>query len=131
MRRYDFEIVIQETDLDLFGHVNNAAYLRLFENARWDMLSNLGIRVSEIQETGIGPVILEVQVKFLRELKARQKIRIQTEVEPFAGKVNHIKQAMIDEQGQICCQADFVVAVFDLKARKIVVPPPLWQSLAE
>ncbi len=36
---FSFETVIQETLLDAFGHVNNAAYLLLYENARWSLLN--------------------------------------------------------------------------------------------
>ena len=32
---------IKEKDLDTLGHVNNAKYLELFEEARWDFITNL------------------------------------------------------------------------------------------
>ena len=33
---FTYPLLIKETYLDTFGHVNNATYLTLFEEARWD-----------------------------------------------------------------------------------------------
>ena len=91
MAVFETQIEIQETDLDVFGHVNNAAYLRLFENARWKFITDWGVGLKEIFATQIGPVILEVQVQFMKELKARERITI------------HVFQAIVEsgDQGHI------------------------------
>ena len=36
---YEYEKTILEQHLDTFGHVNNAAYLVLYEEARWDFIT--------------------------------------------------------------------------------------------
>jgi acyl-CoA thioester hydrolase len=33
---------------------------------------------------------------------------------------------MLNEQQEICCEATFVVGLFDLQARKLVLPTPAW-----
>lgn len=130
MGRQEKEILIQETDLDVFGHVNNAVYLRLFENARWDYIENHGWGLKKIQSSGIGPVILEIQIKFTKELKARDRIKIISEFLPFEGKIAKVRQTMVDDQGRSCCQAEFVFAVFDVQKRKIISPPDEWLKMA-
>ena len=48
--RHTFEFVVQETHLDSFGHMNNAVYLEIFENARWDFIHNRGFGYKHIQQ---------------------------------------------------------------------------------
>ncbi len=130
MAVFEMDIVIQETDLDVFGHVNNAVYLRLFENARWKFISDRGVGLREIQRDMIGPVILEVHIKFNRELKARDRVKIRSEFLPFTGKIAHIKQSMLNEKGEEACIADFTIAVFDMNLRKIITPPDAWMAMS-
>lgn len=58
-----YEVVIRESHLDTFGHVNNATYLTLFEEARWDIVRSRGFGLDDIKRTGLGPTLLEVNVK--------------------------------------------------------------------
>src|SRR5678815_336967 len=61
-------IVISEAHLDSFGHVNNARYLELLEQARWDLITERGHGIDVIRRTRSGPTILEINIRFLREL---------------------------------------------------------------
>jgi acyl-CoA thioester hydrolase len=129
--KHEMNLVIQETDLDVFGHVNNAAYLRLFENARWEFITEQGVGLKEIFASGIGPVILEVQVRFKKELKARDQVKILSEFGGFEGKTAKIRQTMVNARGEEACQAEFLIAVFDIKARKIISPPDQWLKMSQ
>lgn len=122
------QVVIPETMLDMFGHVNNAAYLSLFEQARWDIVAPLGFSVSDIQKNLLGPTILEVKLQFRREVRAREAITIRSYVTNHQGKITHLRQVMVKANGEEACIADFVVALFDLKQRKLIEPTPEWKT---
>ena len=77
---FQHKIMIKEHHLDTFGHVNNATYLALLEAARWELLSAEGFGLEVIREQQQGPVVLECQIKFLKELMLRQPIIIESEV---------------------------------------------------
>jgi acyl-CoA thioester hydrolase len=123
---HEYPVGIHEQHLDVFGHVNNATYLTLFEEARWDLITRGGYGLDEVLRRRIGPVVLEVTAKFQRELRNRQRIVIRSWTESYAGKVAHMAQQMVDEQGQVCCDALFVFGLFDLAARKLILPTPEW-----
>ncbi len=74
----------------------------------------------------IGPVILEVTLKFQRELRNRQPIVIKSWLESYVGKIARMTQQMVDQQGRSCCDAQFVFGLFDLTARKLIPPTPEW-----
>ncbi len=126
MHKYQTKII--EHHLDTFGHVNNATYLEIFEDARWDLITGNGFGLQEIQSSQIGPVILEVNLKFIRELKNRDEITITSEILDHTNRTVRMKQKIINSDNLVAAEAIFVFALFDLKNRKIIEPTPLWKK---
>ncbi|MES2855604.1 MAG: acyl-CoA thioesterase [Bdellovibrionota bacterium] len=124
----DYEITIKEAHLDTFGHVNNAVYLALFEEARWEMITSRGYGLAEVMKYKVGPTILEVNLKFRKEIKNRDRITIRTSVASDSGKITRLKQVMINAKGEEACVAEFVIGLFDLKERKLISPTPEWKA---
>ncbi len=120
------QFLVREGHLDTFGHVNNATYLQLFEQARWDIVTANGYGLAEVQSRKQGPVILDIQVKFLRELHLRETITIRTRLRPFEGKISKIEQEMLRPDGSVACEAVFTVGFFDLVSRKLIPPSQAW-----
>lgn len=125
---FDYPMTIREGHLDTFDHVNNAVYLQLLEEARWEVATNRGYGLARVRETLQGPTILEIKLTFMRELKLRQKIIIRTQLLSHEGKISVLSQRILDEQGQICCEAKFTLGFFDLKARKLIPPTAEWMQ---
>lgn len=122
---FTYPITIKEIYLDTFGHMNNATYLTLFEEARWDLITNRGYGINKIQQCGLGPTVLEIKINFLRELKLREEIVIETQMLSYEKKIGRLLQKML-RNGEECCNAEFVISLFDLKERKLVLPTPEW-----
>ena len=126
-RVFEQSIVIREQHLDTFGHVNNARYLEIFEQARWDLITDNGFGLEHIRSSGTGPVILEVSLRFLRELKNRDQVLIRSFVDSYEGKIGHMTQLLVNDAAQICCEGKFVFAQWDSRSRKIIAPTPEWR----
>ncbi|MEY4615958.1 MAG: hypothetical protein RJB66_918 [Pseudomonadota bacterium] len=126
-----YEFIIKESHLDTFGHVNNATYLTLFEEARWELISQRGYGLDYIKLTGLGPVILEIQIRFQKELLLRQKIKVETTLLNYEGKIGKLRQTMINEKGETCCSAELTFGLFDTKLRKLVAPTAEWRRAIE
>lgn len=124
-KKFFFEVVIQKEHLDMFGHVNNAVYLTLFEMARWDLITKNGYGVEKIKETGLGPTILKLSLSFLRELRLGDTITIETQMVSLHKKIGTLAQKMI-RNDEVCCEAEFVIALFSLQERKLISPTPEW-----
>lgn len=92
---FSYPLIIKETYLDTFGHVNNATYLTLFEEARWDLITKNGYGLKKIQESGLGPTILEIKIVFYKELLLREQIIITTQMVSYEKKIGKILQQMI------------------------------------
>jgi acyl-CoA thioester hydrolase len=124
--KHEYETLIHEQHLDTFGHVNNAAYLEILEEARWDLITRNGYGLEEIHRRRIGPVVLDVQLRFRRELRNRQRITIRSWLESYSGKVGRYEQQILDDAGNLCCEASFTIGLFDLTARKLIPATPEW-----
>lgn len=125
MKTHEFSTTIEESHLDMFGHVNNAAYLELFEKARWDLITGNGYGPEQVREKKVGPTLLEVTVRFRREIRGAGPVTIRTKTLSYKGKIGRLEQEML-WNGEPACVAEFVIALFDLSARKLIRPTPEW-----
>jgi acyl-CoA thioester hydrolase len=127
---FEYPIQIREAHLDTFGHVNNAVYLELFEEARWDAITARGFGLDTIQEKKIGPVVLEIKIRFQKELRLREKLVIRSwtssSSSSVSSKICTMTQVMINENGEEACRAEFVFGLFDLQKRRLMAPTPEW-----
>jgi YbgC/YbaW family acyl-CoA thioester hydrolase len=123
-----YTILIREAHLDTFGHVNNATYMALYEEARWELITQNGYGLRTVQELKQGPVILDASIKFMRELKLREEITITTELVHYTGRIGQLKQQMIKTDGKVASESVFTLGLFDLDQRKLIDPTPLWKK---
>ena len=127
----DFEEFVYRFDvrpahIDVFGHMNNAKYLEILEEARWDLLENRGFGLAYIRESSIGPVVLDAKIQFKKELKVRDRCEIRTVMLDYSGKIGRIQQKLFLLDGKLACAAEFTIGLFDLEARKLIAPSPKW-----
>jgi len=119
-------ITISEAHLDSFGHLNHARYFELYEQARWDIVTERGFGIDVIRRTNTGPVILEAAVKFLRELAPREAVVIRSELVSYERKVGKFRQQMVKADGAFACEATFTFGLFDMERRRLIDPTPEW-----
>jgi len=124
--KFVYDLLIREHHLDSYQHVNNATYLSLYEEARWELCTQRGYGYKDFHASGTGPVILSVDIKFLKELNLREKIGITFEMISYEKKIFKMKQQMIKANGDVASEAIFTGAYFDMKERKIIPPSPEW-----
>tara|TARA_X000000950_G_scaffold258468_1_gene325965 strand:+ start:51 stop:443 length:393 start_codon:yes stop_codon:yes gene_type:complete len=128
MKSYD--LIIKEGHLDTFGHVNNATYLEIFEEARWEVLNEKGVTVREIQQSKKGPVLLNVNLGFKKEIFLRTKIKVISQMLDIKkNKIMVVKQTIINEKDDVCAEATFEIGLMDLNFRKLIPLTDLWVNL--
>lgn len=123
---FKFELLIKEYHLDTFGHVNNATYLQILEEARWEFLNHQGFDLKTIHALKVGPIVLECHIQFLKELTLRQLIVIESQVLSYEKKIGIMRQDILDEQGILCCHAQLTFGLLDWNTRKLILPTGPW-----
>jgi len=74
----EFNFDVRGYELDSFGHVNNSVYLSYFEQARWEFFKDNGF-YDYFKEYGLFPVVTEVKIRYLKELKVFDKAVVKNE----------------------------------------------------
>lgn len=122
---YKFQVL--EQHLDSFGHVNNATYLELYEQARWQMITEKGYSLERIMKEKIGPVILDLELKFKKELCNREWFTIKTKfLEHKNNLVGVVEQEILNENDELCSYIKLSVGLFDMEKRKLLKPSEEW-----
>ncbi|OIQ17790.1 MAG: thioesterase [Bacteriovorax sp. MedPE-SWde] len=125
--KHSYSVLITEKHLDTFGHVNNATYLELYEEARWDLITAGGWGLSEIKKREIGPVVTSLNIQYKREIKNREEIVIETIFDGFRNsKILTLKQQMINSDGAVANTMSIEAGLFDLKNRRLLDPTDEW-----
>ena len=123
---FSYQVEIKEHHLDSYQHVNNATYLALYEEARWELITQKGYGYDVVHKTGLGPVILEFNLKFFKELNLREVIKITVELISYEGKIFKLKQQMIKSDNSVASEIILTGGFFDLKLRKLILPNEQW-----
>jgi acyl-CoA thioester hydrolase len=76
---FEYFFSVRGYELDSFGHVNNAVYLNYIEQAQWDMLRKTDT-FTFLQEKGIVPAIIEINIRYIREAKIFDEMVIRSRI---------------------------------------------------
>ena len=123
-----YDTLIREYHLDSFGHVNNAMYLQIYEEARWEVITQNGYGYKEVHALKQGPIILELNIKFIKELKLRDAIRVTVETVSYPGKTGQLKQQMIKNDGLVASELLVTFGLFDMVQRRLIEATPAWRK---
>jgi len=128
MATFTYQRRIRETDLDFLGHVNHAVYLSILEEARWEMIEEQGYGYNELRKASVSAVILGVNIQYKKEIVNREVIEVETNTQATIAKVGTIEQVIRKQNGQVAATATITYGVMDLKERKLIQPPAIWQQ---
>ena len=111
-------------EMDAMGHVNNAAYLRYFEESRILWSESMGMRLDGIGE---GMILLKASVTYLKQVSYPANI----EVGLFAGQIGrtsfHLLNTLtVEGDSEPATNGDFIIVWFDYESNK---PMPIPASL--
>ncbi|MEE4489167.1 acyl-CoA thioesterase [Streptomyces sp. BE230] len=117
------DVTVRGYELDTQGHLNQAVYLQYAEHARWELLRAAGLPQEKLLADGVGPVALEVTVKFRRELRGGERVRVSCRFDYGQGKTFTIAQQILKEDGTVAAEVTGVAGILDLTTRRLVDDP--------
>ncbi len=92
-------------ECDIYGHLNNANYLHLYEEARADALEQMKMPVRKFAEFGYHIYITNIELKFIIGLPLESKVIIKSEIESSNRLQSTWIQEIYNEAGQLCNRA--------------------------
>ncbi|GAA3788374.1 acyl-CoA thioesterase [Streptomyces chiangmaiensis] len=116
-------VTVRGYETDALGHLNQSVYLQYAEHARWSVLQAAGVNPSELLAKGVGPVVLETTIRYLRELRAGDEVEVTCAFEWGEGKTFRVAQTIRKADGTVSAEVASVGGLMDLEERRLVADP--------
>jgi acyl-CoA thioester hydrolase len=71
-------VAVDDADIDEYGHVNNAVYLRWLDRAAWSHSAHLGLPVAACTRLRRGMAALRIEIDYVRAVLAGQRVEVAT-----------------------------------------------------
>ncbi|KAL1529889.1 hypothetical protein AB1Y20_000818 [Prymnesium parvum] len=113
-------------DLDLYGHMNNAAFLTHFELARWELAAQNAALDWSVRERAAF-ILGGVALRYRKEIKPFQRFEVHTQFVAFDERWIYVSQSMQPHGGGEVMAQSFCRAVVK-KGRKTLVPQEVLES---
>lgn len=120
---FSVRVKVRGYELDTQGHLNQAEYLHYAEHARWEYLAAAGISQDALIATGFGPVVLDVAVRFRRELRGGDEVDVTCAFVFDGGKTFRILQDFRRPDGRVAASLSSTCGLLDLTERRLADDP--------
>ncbi len=111
-------IKVRGYHLDFYGHVNNARYLELLEEARWRMVEGAA-SLKDWQARGLGFVVVRIEIDYRRPATLDDELEIESTMAHVGGRSGVIRQEVRRVgDGERIAEAAVTFVIVDVKTGK-------------
>lgn len=112
-------------DIDLNGHMFNAAYLSKAVDCRMQFFTDSGYPAEKLLEIGVGPVVMTDELRYYREIRMMEPVVVTLENGGMSedGSRFRVRNELYKEDGTHAARVTSVVGWLDLKRRKLTAAP--------
>lgn len=124
--RYAKEFLAGWGTMDFNGHMGNTAYLDLAADVRMAFFADHGFPPSEFRKLAIGPVVKKEEIEYFREIALHEKVTVTSALLAMSpdGARFTIENEIWSENGERAAVVRSTGGWLDLRARKLIAPPP-------
>ncbi len=115
-------------ECDIYGHLNNAAYQQIYEEARSEALDELGCSVADFKKLGIDLYLTRIELLFKKEIRLGSVITIKTMIKNSNRVRFTWQQKITDENGTLCNSAE-ISGAYVRNGKPTRITPDLAQQL--
>lgn len=122
---------VRWSDLDPNLHMRHTSYLDLCAATRFSYLEHLGFNMQKFAELKVGPVIFSEHIKYLSEVRAGEKVRVNVRIAGLSEdglKWKMHQEIFKESDGKLAATLEIAGAWFDVVKRKLQVPPDILKS---
>jgi acyl-CoA thioester hydrolase len=118
---------LQDSWLDLYGHLNEAYYLVPFSNTSWIMQDHFGIGSDYFDATGCAIYTVETHLRYLNDVHAPAVMDIETlMLGSDAKKIWFAHRMLVD--GELCATAEFMALHYNTRETRTMEMPAAVQA---
>ena len=118
---------LQESWLDLYGHLNEAYYLLPFTNTTWKMQDYFNVGEKYFDETGNALYTVETHLRYLNDVRSPATIEVETMILGLdSKKIWFAHQMIVDDV--LCATAEFMVLHYSTRESRTIAMPESVQT---
>lgn len=127
------EFQVMWAHLDINGHVRHTVYAEWAGEARHRALAEAGVRAGQMEELGVGPVLIREEARYLREVRALDRVRVVTKLAGVSEDESRwrMKHEIFRSDGELAARITVEGTWLDLETRRPTVPPPELRAMTE
>lgn len=113
------------SQIDANNHLRHSAYADFAAQARLEMLNAIGVSSKEFAQYHLGPVLFREELKYLKELRLGNHVRVSVEQTNGAadGSRFSFRHFIYREDDTLCAEINVDGAWIDLNKRKLASIP--------
>jgi len=120
---------IDWSEMDLFGHVNNVAFMKYVQSARVNYWEQIGL-TKMYDEKKQGPMLASTSCTFLKPLHYPGNIFLQTRLEFIKTTSFGLNHQILNEKNEVAAEAHDVIVMFDFTLnQKMEIPAEIRASM--
>jgi len=127
---FSFKKKIYGYECDIYGHMNNAAYLQMLEAARSDALVEMEMPIAKLMQMDIQLFVLHYELDYLKALDLEDTVTVKS----WFYEVNRLKgfwkQEVYNSANELCFVAHFTV-VHASKGKAKRLSPDVFQHFEQ
>jgi acyl-CoA thioester hydrolase len=123
---YIKEFEIRWSDLDANLHLGNSKYIDFMSHVRMSFLTENKLGLDEMLKNNLGPITLQEQIYYFKEIRPGEVVRVSLEVSGFTSDGRFLKfvHNFYNPEGKNLAYAEILFSWIDIKKRKIGTIPP-------
>ena len=124
MEKITFYPPIHTFHIDFMQHVSNIVFIEWMEIGRCRLLDAVGMSVHKIMEQGFGPILVDTQISYKRQLRLGEKVRVDTWVGEMQKVSAHLEFRFSNEQDELVATGRQRGLFIDLNTQRPRRPSP-------
>lgn len=92
-------------ECDIYGHLNNAAYQHVFEEARSAALDEMKLPLKDLADMGIQIFLRRIEIDYIKGVPFGKEITIKTKIEKFSRVKSLWVQEIYSTEGVLLAKA--------------------------
>jgi YbgC/YbaW family acyl-CoA thioester hydrolase len=117
-------------ECDIYGHLNNANYLHIYEEARATALEEMDFSISKLNEMSIHIYLVHIELSFVKAIELEETVSVETKMTD----ANRLKatwvQTMRNSKNEICNKA-IVKGVFIKNNKPYRLPAEMYSDFLQ
>lgn len=129
--RWQTEIPVRSYELDFYGVVNNAVYLHYLEEARLDLLRQMGVDFFKLAAAGNVPVVARVVVDYKIPVRGGEVLVVNGTIKKIGSSSMDMHYTLASKTtGRVMARAETLLVFVNNNGRPTRIPEALRMAIA-